>query len=82
MALCPSCHSPGAYVGFTVIECRNPECTHFKVMVEEAEACQCCAGDQQSGEGCERQVCPIDPSDPTLQAARPPDPTFGASDPP
>ncbi len=41
MALCPICHTPGAYVGFTVVECRNPECTHFKPL-PAAEACPSC----------------------------------------
>jgi hypothetical protein len=30
MSLCPTCKTPGAYVGFTSVECRNPDCQHFK----------------------------------------------------
>ena len=40
MALCPVCHTPGAYVGFSAVECRNPDCDHF-VLFEE-EICPCC----------------------------------------
>jgi hypothetical protein len=82
MAFCPSCHTAGAYVGFTVIECRNPGCTHFKVMVEEAEAHTCCGG--QPDNSAEQPGDPIDTADPALQMppGGPPDATFGASDPP
>lgn len=27
---CPCCGTPNAYVGFSSIECRNPDCEHFK----------------------------------------------------
>ena len=40
MAQCPVCQTPGAYVGFSSIECRNPKCEHF-VLVEEY-LCPCC----------------------------------------
>jgi hypothetical protein len=40
MAQCPVCQTPGAYVGFSSVECRNPQCEHF-VLVEE-HVCPCC----------------------------------------
>ena len=40
MATCPICQWPGAYVGFSSVECRNPSCEHF-VLVEE-KLCPCC----------------------------------------
>ncbi len=40
MALCPICNTPGAYVGFSSVECRNPDCEHFVAIVEEV--CPCC----------------------------------------
>jgi hypothetical protein len=50
MALCPVCHTPGAYVGFTSIECRNPDCEHF-VLIEEI-ACPCCGQVGHAADGC------------------------------
>jgi hypothetical protein len=40
MDLCPVCKTPGAYIGFNTVECRNPDCEHF-VIVEE-KVCPCC----------------------------------------
>lgn len=40
MANCPLCNTPGAYIGFNTVECRNPDCEHF-VLFEE-EICPCC----------------------------------------
>ena len=40
MAQCPVCNTPGAYIGFTTIECRNPDCEHFVIF--EEEVCPCC----------------------------------------
>jgi hypothetical protein len=40
MPKCPVCKTPGAYVGFNTIECRNPRCVHF--MIEEEDICPCC----------------------------------------
>jgi hypothetical protein len=40
MALCPICNTPGAYIGFSSIECRNPDCEHFVIF--EEEICPCC----------------------------------------
>ncbi len=40
MALCPVCKTPGAYVGFSSVECRNPRCAHF--VIEEEKICPCC----------------------------------------
>jgi hypothetical protein len=66
MALCPVCHTPGAYVGFSAIECRNPDCSHF-VLFEE-EVCPCCgkAGHQPEpgGSYCSGSVDPdlLDPN--------------------
>lgn len=40
MAECPLCKTPGAYIGFNSVECRNPDCEHF-VLFEE-EVCPCC----------------------------------------
>ena len=40
MADCPLCKTPGAYIGFNSVECRNPDCEHF-VLFEE-EVCPCC----------------------------------------
>ncbi|MEI6235313.1 MAG: hypothetical protein WCT04_19825 [Planctomycetota bacterium] len=40
MPNCPDCKTPGAYIGFNTIECRNPRCTHFSI--EEEDICPCC----------------------------------------
>jgi hypothetical protein len=40
MALCPVCSTPGAYIGFNSVECRNPKCEHFSITLEEV--CPCC----------------------------------------
>ncbi len=40
MAQCPICNTPGAYIGFSTIECRNPDCEHFVIF--EEEVCPCC----------------------------------------
>ncbi len=40
MALCPTCNTPGAYIGFSSVECRNPQCEHFRAAVETI--CPCC----------------------------------------
>jgi hypothetical protein len=40
MPRCPVCDSPGAYIGFNSIECRNPQCEHF--VYEQAATCPCC----------------------------------------
>jgi hypothetical protein len=40
MAQCPVCNTPGAYIGFSTIECRNPDCKHYVVFQEEV--CPCC----------------------------------------
>jgi hypothetical protein len=40
MPRCPVCDSPGAYIGFNTIECRNPQCEHF--VYEQAATCPCC----------------------------------------
>jgi hypothetical protein len=29
MSNCPSCNHPNAYIGFTDIDCGNPNCRHF-----------------------------------------------------
>ncbi len=29
MPNCPECNTPSAYVGFTVVECLNPQCRHY-----------------------------------------------------
>jgi len=31
---CPACNTPGAYVGFTSVECVNAECEHFRPPAE------------------------------------------------
>jgi len=43
MASCPICGTPGAYVGFNSIECRNKKCEHF--VLQETLSCGCCGGD-------------------------------------
>jgi len=40
MPICTACGTPGAYIGFSTIECRNPDCDHFKL--EEKKLCPCC----------------------------------------
>lgn len=40
MAKCPSCGTPGAYIGFSSIECRNSKCEHFVQGMEHI--CPCC----------------------------------------
>lgn len=40
MAKCPTCGTPGAYVGFSSIECRNSKCIHF--VQNEELICPCC----------------------------------------
>jgi len=40
MATCPVCNTPGAYIGFSSVECRNPDCEHFTI--EEDKICPCC----------------------------------------
>ena len=40
MANCPVCNTPGAYIGFNSVECRNPRCVHFAI--EEEDICPCC----------------------------------------
>ena len=40
MPNCPVCNTPGAYIGFNSIECRNPRCAHFTL--EEEDICPCC----------------------------------------
>ncbi|HYG73534.1 MAG TPA: hypothetical protein VEK08_00775 [Planctomycetota bacterium] len=40
MANCPICKTPGAYVGFSTVECRNPDCEHF--CINEEKVCPCC----------------------------------------
>ncbi|HLX63225.1 MAG TPA: hypothetical protein VKX17_18280 [Planctomycetota bacterium] len=40
MANCPVCNTPGAYIGFNSVECRNPRCIHFTI--EEEDICPCC----------------------------------------
>lgn len=46
MPRCPICETPGAYIGFSTIECRNPKCEHF--VFEEAKTCGCCGGSHDS----------------------------------
>jgi hypothetical protein len=45
MAKCPKCRTDGAYVGFSSIECRNPDCEHY-VIVEEL-ICPCCGSNHK-----------------------------------
>ncbi|HEY3324730.1 MAG TPA: hypothetical protein VGP72_30035 [Planctomycetota bacterium] len=40
MSRCPACKTPGAYIGFTTVECQNPECKHFVPI--EKRICPCC----------------------------------------
>ena len=40
MAQCPICKTPGAYIGFFTVECRNPDCEHFALF--EEPVCPCC----------------------------------------
>lgn len=40
MASCPKCHTPGAYIGFNSVECRNPDCEDFVLF--ELDECPCC----------------------------------------
>ena len=52
MAECPDCKAPNAYVGFSSIECRNKNCTHFKL--ELKPACGCCGSFDHETPGCKR----------------------------
>ena len=40
MPQCPVCATPGAYIGFNSVECRNTECEHFTIF--EEPVCPCC----------------------------------------
>jgi hypothetical protein len=40
MPNCPDCQTPGAYVGFSTVECRNPDCKNFRL--PEEPTCGCC----------------------------------------
>lgn len=40
MERCPSCNTPGAYIGFNTVECHNPNCEHY--VIEEEKVCPCC----------------------------------------
>ena len=40
MSKCPKCQTPGAYIGFSSIECRNPTCLHYSQKL--AALCPCC----------------------------------------
>ena len=51
MARCPICQTPGAYVGFSAIECRNLDCAHF-VFVEERVCPRCGEVGHLSDEEC------------------------------
>lgn len=44
MAKCPVCDTPGAYVGFNSIECRNKDCEHYK-FEEKKNVCGCCGSE-------------------------------------
>lgn len=37
MSLCPCCGFKDAYIGFTKVECRNPECTNYNKVEVKAE---------------------------------------------
>ncbi len=47
MANCPQCQTPGAYVGFSSIECRNMDCPHF--VFREEKASPDCGQEEHSG---------------------------------
>jgi hypothetical protein len=54
MARCPICGTPGAYIGFTTVEFRNPDCRHFVLMPEKT--CPCCGGVGHEPGSCARNV--------------------------
>jgi hypothetical protein len=69
MAMCPVCATPGAYIGFNSVECRNPECEHFTIAVEEV--CPCCG---QVGhtptQSADTGVAGVDQLDAAMQSAQ------------
>lgn len=36
---CPKCNAPNAYVGFSAVECENPECAHYKTPMTPSPKC-------------------------------------------
>lgn len=64
MANCPACKTPGAYVGFNSVECRNPRCIHFTI--EEEDICPCCGkkGHTPSAEFLKKRQTSFDPNAP------------------
>jgi hypothetical protein len=70
MPKCPLCNTPGAYVGFSSVECRNPKCTNYVQAMESL--CPCCgvAGHTPSEDSVDNsvQVDYVDPSLPNTVA--------------
>ena len=75
MPNCPACKTPGAYVGFNSIECRNPRCVHFTI--EEEDICPCCGkkGHTPGPDFLKRRRA--DPNDPLLLPMPPNAPSSG-----
>lgn len=48
MARCPECDTPGAYIGWRDIECKNSKCKHFKITEEPICPCYGVAGHKQN----------------------------------
>jgi len=69
MPNCPLCNTPGAYVGFSSVECRNPDCAHYDPKLEYL--CPCCgiAGHRPEYEAVEATAADnYDPSIPAFSA--------------
>lgn len=66
MPNCPICNTPGAYVGFSSVECRNPDCAHYEPKMEAL--CPCCgiAGHRPEYES--TQSISVDSFDPSIPA--------------
>ncbi len=55
MPNCTACGTPGAYIGFTSVECRNPSCAHFALIEDKPSEAQARAL-QQTGRVYQRGV--------------------------
>jgi hypothetical protein len=56
MSNCPVCGTPGANIGFNSIECRNPQCKHFKL--DTKSVCPCCGGEAHLENECPKLTKP------------------------
>ncbi|HYF50844.1 MAG TPA: hypothetical protein VEJ63_15625 [Planctomycetota bacterium] len=66
MSNCPICNTPGAYIGFSTVECRNPDCSHYEPKLEEL--CPCCGVAGHRPEFEISESVPADNFDPSIPA--------------